>query len=282
MIYPPNRLSAVVITLNSERVLPEVLESLTWCDELLLVDSGSTDQTLAIAEQFGCRIMHHDFNGFGAQKHFAVSQALHDWVLVIDADEIVPPALQAEIKKMLINPGQLVGVKIPVTLVFLGQLMRYGSEYKCFHTRLFNRQFGNYNLNRVHEDVALLGPLGQTNNYILHHSYGSLHEYFEKFNRYTTAGALDMNSAGRRGPIWQVVVRLPFTFLKSYFLKLNVLNGYPGFVWALLSAMYPVVKYAKLREIQQKTRFRRSGSDSSIGVGSAKDPEAKKVLKTSS
>ncbi|MGA0557341.1 glycosyltransferase family 2 protein [Larkinella sp. VNQ87] len=251
---PP--VSAVMITYNSARILPDVLKALTWCDEVVVVDSGSTDQTLAIAQRFGCRVLHRDFDGFGTQKGYAVCQARNPWVLVVDADEVVTDELRAEIQQRLadVEAGKLNvrGFEVPISLIFLGRLMRYGGEYKMPHLRLFDKRFGNYNTARVHEDVVLNAPVGRLTHHMLHDSYGSLHEYFEKFNRYTTAGARDLQSRGKRGSVVQVVFRLPLTFLKEYVIKQNFRNGYPGFVWSLFSAMYPVVKYAKLREFQRK------------------------------
>lgn len=246
---PITAISAVMITYNSERMLAEVLQSLAWCDEIVIIDSGSTDHTLAIAEEFGCRVMHRDFDGFGTQKGFAVRQAKNDWVFVVDADEVVTPALRDEICQRVGHEPEVVGYKVPISLVFLDRLMRYGGEYKMPHLRLFNRQYGTYNVSRVHEDVLIQGKLAKLHNHSLHYSYGSLHEYFEKFNRYTTAGAKDLQSRNRKASVAKIVVRMPFSFIREYFVKLNVLNGYPGFLWSLFSAIYPVVKYAKLLEM---------------------------------
>jgi glycosyltransferase involved in cell wall biosynthesis len=234
-------------------LLPAVLEALTWCDEVVIVDSGSTDQTLTIAREWGARVMHRNFDGFGTQKGFAVNQAKNDWVFVVDADEVVTPELGGEIARRVGQEPGVAGYNVPISLIFLGKLMQHGGEFKMPHLRLFNRTFGNYNTNRVHEDVVLKGGQVLTlRNHMLHDSYGSLHEYFEKMNRYTTAGARDLNGRGRRASLGQVVLRLPLTFLKEYVLKRNLMNGYPGFVWSLFSAFYPVVKYAKLHELQQK------------------------------
>jgi glycosyltransferase involved in cell wall biosynthesis len=244
-------LSAVLITFNSARVLAEVLTALHWCDEIVVVDSGSQDETLTIAAHFGCRIIHQPFLGFGPQKRFAVGQARYDWVLVVDADEVVTPPLAREIRELLTRPDLPAGFSVPVSLVFLGRLMR-GGEFKRPQRRLFDRRRGNFNANMVHEDVILPDPVPCLHHYMLHYSYGSLDEYFEKFNRYTTIGARQMLERGRKAPVWQMTLRFPFTFVREYVVKLNFLNGYPGFVWALFSAVYPVVKYAKLRELLDK------------------------------
>jgi len=258
-ISPP--VSAVMITLNSARLLRRVLDALHWCDEVVVVDSGSTDATVAIAEARGCRVLHRPFDGFGNQKAFAVNAARNEWVLVVDADEVVTDELRDEIGRRVAEaeaglrqqiPTAFRGFEVPISLIFLGRLMRHGREYKMPHLRLFNRRFGNYNSARVHEDVILEGPVGRLENHMLHDSYGSLHEYFEKFNRYTTAGARDLLSRVRKASLSQVIFRFPLTFLKEYLLKRNIQNGYPGFVWSLFSALYPVVKYAKLREMERR------------------------------
>ena len=175
---------------------------------------------------------------------------------MVDADEVVTDDLRSEIQFRLaeVASGQchFHGFEVPISLIFLDRLMRHGGEYKMPHLRLFDKRFGNYNTARVHEDVVLSGSVGKLTHHMLHDSYGSLHEYFEKFNRYTTAGARDLLSRNKRGSIAQIIFRLPITFVKEYVIKRNFLNGYPGFIWSLFSAMYPVVKYAKLRELRSE------------------------------
>lgn len=233
-------------------MLGRVLDALRWCDEILIVDSGSVDSTFDIAKQRGALVLSHEFAGYGPQKAWAVSQAKHDWVLVIDADEIVTPELQREIEARLERDGSaFAGYEIPISLVFLGRLMRHGGEYKMRHLRLYDRRRGNYNQNRVHERVELEGPVGRLEHHMLHDSYGSIAAYFDKFNDYTTAGATDLHARGESATIATIVLRFPLTFIRQYFLRGHVLNGYPGFVWSMFSAMYPVVKYAKLRELRR-------------------------------
>jgi glycosyltransferase involved in cell wall biosynthesis len=247
---PP--LSAVLIVRNAERLLAPVLAALRWCDEIVVVDSGSSDRSIAIASAAGARVMHHDFEGYGAQRVWAAAQATHDWILVVDGDEIVTPELQREIETRLAQDGETyAGYEIPISLIFLGRLMRHGGEYKMPHLRLYDRRRGNYNRNRVHERVELQGRIGRLEHHMLHDSYGSIEAYFDKFNEYTTAGARDLFARGKPASVATVVLRFPLTFLRQYFFRGHVLNGYPGFVWSLFSAMSPVVKYAKLREMHQ-------------------------------
>ncbi|MEO5568581.1 MAG: glycosyltransferase family 2 protein [Gemmatimonadaceae bacterium] len=250
MPRPP--VSAVLITRNAERLLGQVLDALRWCDEILIVDSGSADATLAIANTRHARVLSHAFEGYGPQKAWAVSQATHDWVLVVDGDEIVTPELRQEMEVRLERDGTaFAGYEVPISLVFLGRLMRHGGEYKMRHLRLYDRRRGTYNANRVHERVELDGPVGRFEHHMLHDSYGNIAAYFDKFNDYTTAGATDLHARGTTAGVPMIVLRFPLTFIRQYFLRGHVLNGYPGFIWSLFSAMYPVVKYAKLRELQQ-------------------------------
>jgi glycosyltransferase involved in cell wall biosynthesis len=229
-----------------------VLAALSWCDEILVVDSGSSDTTIKIATAAGARVLRHDFEGYGPQKAWAVTEAKHDWVLVVDADELVTPELRREIERRLeIDGSRYAGYEIPISLVFLGRLMRHGGEYKMRHLRLYDRRRGNYNQNRVHERVELDGPIGRLDEQILHDSYGSIEAYFDKFNEYTTAGARELHAKGKTAGVATVVLRFPTTFIRQYILRGHILNGYPGFVWSLFSALYPVVKYAKLRELQR-------------------------------
>lgn len=240
-------ISAVLITLNEENVLEKTLRALAWADEIVVVDSGSTDATVAIAEQFGAKVFFRKFDGYGPQKHFAVAQASHDWVLALDADEVVTQQLQAEIISTLQKPNYQ-GYYVPISLIFLNRLLRFGGEYKMLHLRLFNKQFGNFNQKTIHEGVELTGKVGRLQHQLLHYSYADLHDYFQKFNHYTSRAAAQLHEQGKKASLWKVVGRFPLTFLKIYVLKLGFLDGYAGFVWALFSAMYPVVKYAKLRE----------------------------------
>jgi glycosyltransferase involved in cell wall biosynthesis len=245
----------VLITRNAERLLAQVLAAVRWCDEILVVDSGSTDDTVAIATKAGARVLTHPFEGYGPQKAWAVSQAANDWVFVIDADEIVTPELHREIERRLErDSGSYAGYEVPISLVFLGRLMRHGGEYKMRHLRLYDRRRGNYNQNRVHERVELNGPVARLAEHMLHDSYGSIATYFDKFNDYTTAGARDLHARGKTAGAATVALRFPTTFVRQYLLRGHILNGYPGLVWSLFSAMYPVVKYAKLRELTRPNR----------------------------
>lgn len=244
-------LSVITLTYNSERTIEMTLKSVSeWVKEIIVIDSGSRDKTIEIAQKYNCRIIKKDFKGFGEQKAYGVDIALNDWVMIVDSDEVVTDGLKKEIDNNLENTDYS-GFEIPITLVFMGKIMK-GHENKMLHLRLFNKKYGNYNDALVHEDIILKGKIGKLENEIFHYSYGDLHEYFFKFNSYTTKAAEDLFKKGKHVNTFGIVARFPLQFFQSYFIHLNVLNGYPGFIWALCSSFYPVIKYAKLKELIQK------------------------------
>lgn len=244
------KISITLITLNSEKTLKSVLEAVSWADEIVLVDSGSTDKTLEIARQFNAKIVYRAFDGYGSQKNFATSQASNDWILSLDDDEILTPKLQQEIQNLSLSTTDYEGFKIPRSLIFLGKLLRFSGEYKRLTLRLFNRKQGNWNAEYVHESVEVKGKIGILKHQILHDSYRDLTDYFNKFNKYTSLGAKTLAERGKTSSSLKIISRFPITFLKIYILKGSCLDGYAGFMWALLTAINPVVKYAKLKEIR--------------------------------
>ncbi len=243
------QLSVVLITFNSEKIIYKTLEAVKWAEEIVLVDSGSTDKTLEIAQQFKAKVIYRAFDGYGSQKNFATQQASHDWILSLDDDEILTPELQQEIQMLDLQNTGFQGFRIPRSLIFLGKLLRFSGEYKRLTLRLFNRKHGNWNAEYVHESVQIGGKVGVLKNQILHDSYRDLTDYFNKFNKYTSLGAKTLAERGKTVSTFKIISRFPLTFLKIYFLKSSCLDGYAGFMWALLTAMNPVVKYAKLREM---------------------------------
>ena len=244
------KLSITLITLNSEKTLKSVLEAVSWADEIVLVDSGSTDKTLEIARQFKAKIVYRAFDGYGSQKNFATSQASNNWILSLDDDEILTPELQQEIQNLSLSTTDYDGFKIPRSLIFLGKLLKFSGEYKRLTLRLFNRKQGNWNTEYVHESVEVNGKIGMLKHQILHDSYRDLTDYFNKFNKYTSLGAKTLAERGKTASSLKIITRFPTTFLKIYLLKGSCLDGYAGFMWALLTAINPVVKYAKLKEIR--------------------------------
>jgi glycosyltransferase involved in cell wall biosynthesis len=244
-------ISAVIITYNCGEILKKTLEAVQWCDEILVVDSGSTDKTIEICRQFHCTIHHHPFEGYGKQKKYAVQLAKNDWILSIDGDEIVTSLLKDEIEGLFSkSPGMENGYCIPISLVFLGKAFRFGNENKKPHLRLFNRKHGNFNEAAVHESISLDGKIKILKHEILHYSYLNIQHYFEKLNHYTSFYAIEASQKGKTVTRFKIISRIPVDFINFYFLKRNFLNGYEGFVWSIFSAYYCFVKHIKLFELQ--------------------------------
>lgn len=247
-------ISAVLITLNEAQIIERTLDAISWCDEIVIVDSGSTDQTTAVCKSMGCRVLYHPFEGYGKQKRYAVSQATHDWILAIDADEVVTAELKEDIINVLRSGDSVyAGFYLQRTLIFLGREFTHGSECKRPILRLFNRNYGNFSESPVHEGVELCGSAKTLRGALLHYSYQNVSHYLSKFNTYTSLAAKQLHARGKTTHQLTIVLRLPIRFLHYYLLKGNFLNGFPGLIWSLLSGFYPVVKYLKLYELCQQT-----------------------------
>lgn len=244
------KLSAIVTCFNEEANIGDCLESLRFADEIVVVDSFSTDRTMEIARRFTDRILQHEFWSHGAQNNWAIPQAKHDWVLIVDADERVTPALAEEIKALLREP-KFDGYWFNRRNYFLGREIRHGMWSKDHVLRLFRRPKGRYQEKRVHSQVVLNGEAGQCREMLTHHSYRSLDDYMRKIHRFSQGGALSMHERGKRSGIWSMASHSVGRFLKSYFLKRGFLDGTEGFIIAFMEADHGFLKYAKLWELQK-------------------------------
>lgn len=238
--------SAVIITMNEAATIERCVRALSWCDEIIVVDSGSTDATVETCRRLGCRVEHHPFAGFGAQKRHAVSLASHRWVLNIDADEVVSVALAEEIRAVLADPTDA-GYRLPRRFHFLGR--RFGrGRGSCDHPiRLFRRDMAGYSDDAVHESVKVNGTIGTITHEMEHHSYVSLSQYVQKFDRYTSLAAQDLQRRGIHRSIVATFLTIPLYFLKHYVVSGHWMNGIHGLVWSVFSSWYPFVKVAKSR-----------------------------------
>ncbi|HEY6898993.1 MAG TPA: glycosyltransferase family 2 protein [Puia sp.] len=249
---PPAKLpvSAVIITHNESRNIRRTLSRLQWCDEILILDSFSTDDTVTICRELGCQVYFRTFDGYGTQKRHAVSLAKNDWVLCLDADEVLSEQLVDEIIHEMESGPAYSGYRLPMNLVFLGREFRYGKESQRYFLRLFNRKLGNFNEDTLHERIELHGKIGKMENRILHFSYRSLQQWLEKCNRYTTMGAEGAAKKGKTKSFLTILVSLPFHFTRYFFVERNILNGPQGFYWSVLCTVSHFVKYVKMRELQ--------------------------------
>lgn len=244
-------ISAVMITYNEERIIANALKQLAWCDEIIIVDSYSTDNTLELCHEFGCKVFTRKFEGYGNQKKFAVAQAKNDWVICIDADEVLTDKLIDEILSIDLDNTPYAGFSFPMNMFFLNKEFIHGHESGRHFLRMFNRKSGGFGESKVHESIHLNGPVKKLNGLVQHYSYYSIRQYLEKFNKYTSMSAEMAYKAGKRKSLPLALLALPFNFFKYYLLDRNFLNGFKGFVWSILSTCYHFVKFVKLKELQQ-------------------------------
>ena len=246
-------LSVAIITLNAAAQLAACLESVRWADDIVVVDSGSSDGTQALAERYGARVIQQDWLGFGPQKQFAVEAARHDWVLCLDADERVTPALQAAIEIGLNSASTADAIhayRFPRCNRFLGRYLKHGEGYPDWSLRLFDRRHARWSDDAVHEKVICDGPVGSLQADLLHDSAESLSSYLGKQNRYTSLAADMALAAGKRSSFGRVALSPLVRFVKFYIVRQGFRDGLPGFVHIAIGCFNSMIKYAKMLERQ--------------------------------
>ena len=237
-------LSAIIITKNEAGNIADCLDSLSFCDERIVVDSGSDDDTVQIAERKGARVILHDFTGFGAQKNFALSQAQGVWVLSIDADERVTPALADEIKTAVAS-GEADGYEMPRRSTFCGRAMRHSGWYPDYVLRLFRRESARFSEHIVHERVTCDGKVARLREPILHFPVARLEDALSRIDRYSTAGAEITVSSGKRVSFSTGITHGLYAFFRAYVLRAGFLDGREGFLLAVAIAEGSYYRYMK-------------------------------------
>ena len=249
-----NSLSVFLITKQEGKNLDKCLASVKdIADEIIIVDSGSTDNTLEIAKKYGAKIFHKDFVSFTEQKNFSLSKCSLPWALNLDADEYLTSALATEIKKTLSKKTDIDGYFLIRNNIFLGRQMKHSGIAAEARLRLVKTAKAKYVGGLVHEELVVEGKTATLKNTFMHNTYTSIEQYFEKFNRYSTLAALTMQQKHKKFSIFHLL-RAPFEFIKIYFLRLGFLDGFQGFLWALFNAWYKVVKYTKLWDLSRENK----------------------------
>ncbi|MEA2081847.1 MAG: glycosyltransferase family 2 protein [Elusimicrobiota bacterium] len=243
------KISVIVIVLNEEERIRACLESVKWADEIIVVDTGSSDGTVDICRRYTDKIYSSKWLGFGPLKNFAVSKTSNEWVLNIDADERASDDLINEILSLPLTP-EVAAYSIAFHNFFMKRRLRFGGLGGERHTRLFNKNAACFGDQTVHEAVEVRGKTGKLKGHIEHRSYGDLEAYFKKFNIYTSLIAGEKFKKGKKFPL-TAFFRIPYEFTMRYFFKLGFLDGVPGFVYASISAFYAGVKYFKLYELEK-------------------------------
>ena len=247
MSGPRIPVSACIITLNEADRLGACLDSLDWCDEILVVDSHSGDGTRELAAARGARVVERDWPGHVAQKESAIRDAKHDWVFCIDADERVDAALRAAIEAARARGFEgVAGYKVSRVSRYLGRWIRHGTWYPDWKLRLFDRRRGRWGGRNPHDRVEVDGPVAQLDGELLHDPYRHFEDHLRTIESYTTIMAREMRAEGRRARFRDVVLRPPWRFFVFYVLRRGFLDGWRGLLLAYLAAHYVLLKYAKL------------------------------------
>jgi glycosyltransferase involved in cell wall biosynthesis len=246
-------LSVCVIAGNEEDRIGDCLASVGWADEIVVVDSRSTDRTAEIAAARGARVIVRDWPGYVAQKNFALEQAASDWVLCLDADERVSPRLAESIRGVLAGPpDRTAGYRMARRTFHLGRWILHGGWYPDRKVRLVRRGRARWGGVDPHDRLEADGPVGDLAGDIEHYTYRDIADHLRTIDRFTTVAARELHARGRGGAVLGMLVHPPAKFLKMYLLKAGFLDGAPGFVVAVLGGYYVFLKYAKLWELRRR------------------------------
>ncbi len=241
------KITATIITLNEERNIARAIESLRCSDEILIVDSGSVDRTVELAEKLGARVIEAGWRGFAGQKNWAAEQAAHDWILSLDADEALSEALESEILNLKKTGPRYDAYTMPRLARYLGRWIFHSGWYPDRKVRLYDRRKAKWMGDFVHETVQVEGRLGHLESNLLHFTCESLSEHLKTLDRYTTLAAQEVAARRMKVPLARLIFDPAWTFLKTYFIQRGFLDGFEGLVIAYMAAFYTLLKYSKAR-----------------------------------
>ena len=247
MVKEPGRLSACIITYNEADRIEACLKSVSFCDDIVVVDSHSTDTTREIARSLGARVIERDWPGYRSQKQFATDSAACDWVLCLDADERLSSELRSEIEALRVGGfADHAGWSVPRITDYFGQFLRHGNAYPDRLIRLFDRRRGGWSGAEIHENTRVTGPLGRLHGHLEHFSYRSLTDHHARMAKYADLMAHSLFERGKRCGLLKVLVNPQWRFLRGYIIRLGFLDGWRGLVFALVEANYVRRKYLAL------------------------------------
>ncbi len=239
-------LSVIIIAKNEAGAIRNCLESVAWADEIVVLDSGSSDETVAICREYGAIVQITDWPGFGPQKNRALNLASSDWILSLDADERITPELRREIETAMASPDKYNAFRIPRSSSYCGRFMRHGGWWPDYVTRLFRRGSAHFTDDLVHERLEVIGATGTLSQPLLHIAFTDLEEVLDKVNRYSSAGAAMQHARGRKASLGSAVLHGLWSFLRTYVLRGGFLDGREGFMLAVSNAEGTYYRYLKL------------------------------------
>jgi len=245
------KLTVTVITHNESANIAAALESVSWADEIIVVDAHSSDDTVAIARRLATRVEVRDWPGYGPQKNYAASLASNDWILSLDADERVTPALAQEIRALLDAGPPVRGYRVPRLAFYLGRWIRSTDWYPDYQLRLYDRRAGRWNDRRVHESIELDGAPGLLRHELQHYPYRDISHHIVTIDRYTTLAAEEWRAAGRRASAAEILVHTELAFARNYVLRAGFMDGAAGLIVSTLNSYYVFLKFAKLWQLNR-------------------------------
>ena len=244
-------ISVTIITLDEADHIGGAIDSVAWADEIIVVDSGSTDDTVALARAKGARVDTRAWTGYVDQKNFAATLARNDWIFSLDADERVTPELASEIRGLLASEPANAGYRVPRVTFHLGRWIRTTDFYPDYQTRLYDRRRARWRGTYVHESVEVDGGSGQLAHELQHYSYRDLSDHLARIDQYTTLAARQMHERGRRAGFADLLLHPPAAFLRNYVLRRGVLDGTAGLTLSIVNSYAVFLKFAKLWELQR-------------------------------
>lgn len=253
------KITAIIPTLNEEERIQNSLDSAEFADEVIVIDSFSTDGTVGIVKQSNAILLQRKFDDFSSQKNYAIDHASNDWIIWIDADEVLTTELQEEIRMAIDNAKELVGFYIYRIFFFKGKRMRYTGTQNDKLIRLFNRKFCRYK-GLVHEKIKTEGKVGVLKNRILHYSYISYDRYIVKLNHYSALKAQELFEAGTMVTPYHIIIKPIVRFIKHYIVKLGILDGFHGFIISFILSYGVLVRYIKLWNLKQEHKRNESSN----------------------
>lgn len=245
-------ISAVAITYNEEIYIESYIKSLSFADEIIIIDSFSTDKTVELAEQHGAKVIQHSFENFSKQKNFAISQATHDWVVFFDLDEVVPEVLAQEIVETVNSENALKVYRVKRNFHFMGKRIKYSGFQTDVSVRLFNKNYCKYNGKPVHESIETNEEIGLLKHAADHLTYKTFDNYNEKLSLYSKLQAKDLYKKNVRPNLYHFLFRPWYRFMHQYFLRLGILDGKEGFIICYVHAFSVYKRYIQLWAMYRK------------------------------
>ncbi|WP_405606075.1 glycosyltransferase family 2 protein [Polaribacter sp. Asnod1-A03] len=248
------KITAIIPTLNEEIHIKEAIESVSFADEIIVIDSFSTDNTVVLAEEYNVKIIKRKFDDFSSQKNFAISKSTNSWIYILDADERVSLELKEEILQAVKSPKGFVGFSFNRDFYFMDKQIKFGGYSNNKVIRLFDKNFCKYNGSLVHEKIVANGKIGEIEEPIKHYSYKNFSHHLTKIQNYKELQAKELFKKGKKSSLLKIIIKPKTRFLTHYFFKLGFLDGFRGFVIAALQGYGIFIKYVSLRLLEKRIK----------------------------